>query len=236
MNRVSLIGGFSIMVLFVAVATAETPSEHPKSKEIPLDQIWGYKLPGTRDVRELEPKADPKLLSKELEGLSPVDAERRMSDEFTRRLDHRKILKALNMRPKADETAGTAFVVAGTGKAALANAALVFAGSKERQTVFPPDADLSLVFYSYDCGRYVRLRSVDRWSNFITVRYQFVAHATMEITKHFALIPIGKLSEGDYHVKVEQLAPFDERGLPPKPISEPQSIVSGSFAFVVQNK
>src|SRR3989304_8438408 len=50
MNRFSPIYGFIVIVLWAAAAAAETPNEQPKAEDIPLDQIWGYNLPGTRDI------------------------------------------------------------------------------------------------------------------------------------------------------------------------------------------
>ena len=187
---------------------------------IPLDQIWAYDMPRTRDVRELEPKANPTL----------------SIEELTRRLDVWKILKVLKDRPSEGETAGSAFVVLGVGKEALKNAEAVFSSGKDTRKVLPADTELSLVFYSYMCGRYVRLVSVERSPNQITVKYQFVAHQTENMSTHFALIPLGKLSAGTFQVKIEQLEPIDEQGRSVAPISNPQRLVCDSFSFDVQRE
>jgi hypothetical protein len=111
-------------ILFISVAfvfcfvraTAETPSEPPTTKAIPLDQIWAFKMPGTKEIRTLEPKVDGKSLSEqELE-------------QYYRGSSVHQILRVLANRPREqrDELAGSAFAVAGTGKEALKNAAAAF--------------------------------------------------------------------------------------------------------------
>jgi hypothetical protein len=170
MNRSSLFCGFAIVLQLIAPVTAQTPNEQPT--QIPLDQIWGYNIPGTRDVRELEPKADPNILGDQLKGLSRDDAARRMIDEFTRRLDVWKILKVLKRRPMGGKDAGPAFIVMGIGKDALQNAEAVFSHTDDALRVLPTGTDLSLVFYSYMSSGRIHLVSVERLQQTITVKYR----------------------------------------------------------------
>ncbi len=188
---------------------------------IPLHEIWAYKMPGTRDVRELEPK--PEIAA--------------TIDELARHSDVWKILKVLDGRPKEGEKAGPAFVVVGTGREALVNAAVVITNlmkEKESPTAVPPNTDVSLMFYSHLCGRYVQLVSVELSPQLITIRYRFVDHVQQIMTAHFALVPLGKLREGKVQVKVEQLPPIDECGQPVAPLGDPLRFVSQSFSFAVQ--
>ncbi len=199
------------------------PADSAPAKDatsIPLDQIWAYDIPGARDMHELEPKPDPTL----------------SVDEFARRSDIWKISKVLSRFPKEGTKAGSAFLVVGTGKEALTQAEAVFSSGKDTRNFFPPDSDLSLVFYSQICGRYVRITSVERSADAITVKYQFVAHQTPLMSKHFALIPIGKLPEGTYQVKIEQLEAVDEQGRPVAPMPDPRRFVSDSFSFTVRRE
>jgi hypothetical protein len=197
--------------------------EPAKGTVIPLDQIWSYqKMPGTRDAHEIEPQLpDAGLMSEE---------------EFIRHHRIQQILHSLSFRnrPKEGDKAGTAFVVIGASKVALTNAADVFNKEKQPQQVLPADTDLTLVFYSYTCPRYVRIASVEQSENLITVKYQTVAHGTQELTTHFALIPIGKLPEGRVQVNMQQVEsndPYDQR-IPP--LRDPLRYVSGSFSFEVR--
>jgi hypothetical protein len=211
----------STILLLVSSASGEAPKEEAKTQTIPLDQIWAYKMPGTRDVRELEPK--PKSAA--------------TIDELARQSDFWKIMKVLDRRPKEGEKAGHAFVVVGTGKQALKNASAVFVEKdKDRPTIVPAETDLSIVFYSHNCGRYVRLVNVEQSPQLISVKYQFVNHVQQEMTRHFALIPIGKLPEGNVHVKIKEVPPVDERGQRVAPLRDPLRLVSGSFSFAVRKQ
>ena len=236
MNRVSRFGGF-VIVLLAAAAAAETPNEQPKTEKIPLDQIWAYAVPGTRNVRDLEPKVDLKALADELKDKSPDDRDRWLKVELTRRSDVLKILKVLNRRPEQSAKASPAFIVFGTGQVALQNAQKVFSDGKAERgetapTSFPPNTDLTLVWYSHLCGHYVRLVAVELSPRVITVKYRFATHQKGMMAACFALIPIGSLSEGIYEVKVEQLEPTDELGRPIR--KSPVCPVSDSFSFDVR--
>ena len=221
MNRFSLICGLAIAVLWGAIAAADAPSEQSKATTIPLDQIWGYNMPGTRDVRDLEPKRHVGgLTEKEYIFGSLVNL----------------IIAYLHNVPKEGETADPGFVVVGTGKEALKNAqaTLRTRNRKEPEQILPSDTDLTLVFYTYTCGWHVRINSVERAGDLITVKYQFIAQPVAGFAAtRFALIPIDTLRPGTIRVKVEQIPPVDEKGQPAKPLRNPNRFVCDSFSFDV---
>lgn len=211
---------FRLMILAVFLtATCQ-------AKEIPLDDIWAYDMPDTKDVRELEPKL-------------PVDTPR---EDIFKLSTIQKIREFLCTRLPEGRKAGTAFVVEGVDKDALQKAHEVFVmrASKERRpkrepgVIVSPETDLSLVFFSHYTGRYVRIESVEREGNQVTIKYRFVAHNTADATDHFAIIPIGQFEEGVGRVKVEQLPPIDREGKPVEPVVDPLRIVSDSFSFGVE--
>ena len=147
------------MILFVCLES--------HAKEIPLDEIWAYRMPGTKDVRKLDRVKKGTLFE------SPTV---------------QSILFALSKRP---EKAGPSFVVPGTYKEALLNADRAF-NNGEPEPVTASD-DITLVFFSEEHGtRYVHVKSVEQSGNVFTISYQFVSHMSAESTKHFALIPLGK--------------------------------------------
>lgn len=197
-----------------------------QAAEIPLGDIWAYDMPDTKDVRELEPKLPPDTPLEDIVKLSTVQSIR----EF------------LRTRLPEGKKAGTAFVVEGVDKDALQKAHEVFVmrASKERRpkrepgVIVSPDTDLSLVFFSHYTGRYVRIESVERDGNKVTIKYRFVSHPTTEVTDHFALIPIGQFVEGVGQVKIEQLPPVDGEGKPAKPVVDPLRTVCDSFSFGVE--
>src|SRR4051812_2486016 len=132
---------FALIVLLVAA--------YPDFQEIPLNKIWGYDLPGTKNIRKLEPKqATGNLSDKEVISRSLV----------------LQIQQSLMKRPKPNEKAGAAFIVVGTDQEALKNAhaIMIAKAKKEPPRVFPANSELSLVFYSYASSKYVRLLSVEQ--------------------------------------------------------------------------
>ena len=55
MNRMSLLVGLAAALLCFEVSSAENPNAKPESITVPLDQIWAFRMPGTRDILQLEP-------------------------------------------------------------------------------------------------------------------------------------------------------------------------------------
>jgi hypothetical protein len=159
--------------------------------EIPLKEIWALNIPGTRNVRELDP---PRLRD-------PLTEE-----EFIQTSLVEQIARSLNVThwPKEGEDGGPAFVVVGEDLDALRQAQKVLAGELERNETVPGDKELTLVFYSY-YGRTVRLDAVERKNNEVVVKYHLHAHQSGVSTPHFALIPIGKLPPGQVAVTLERL-------------------------------
>jgi hypothetical protein len=209
--------GVVLALLFCAVA-ADNAGEPPK--EIPLNTIWALQMPGTRDVRDLEGKLNVKELS---------------ADALVRSSKVLRIRQLLAKRRPDGEIAGSAFVVEGTGKDALAKAAGVFAQESQTVDKFPTQTELTLVFFSHLCGQYLWIDSVDRTNDRITIKYRFVSHHTRDATAHFALIPLGQLAAGTYRVEMQQLP--NDKVNPSKGfrwIGVPEEIVSGPFEFRVE--
>lgn len=242
-------GIFIVILMMPSVCSAEEPSEstdkptngpvaktesggeanhrldesEPDSVIIPLDQIWAFDMPGTKNVRDLEPAIPFGLPNKEYLHRSPIN-------QIQRSLSNSRFW------PKKGNQAGPGFVVEGIDKEALKNAhvVLIKKDKSDHERIFPPDTDLSIVFYSFLCGAYVRLVDVERGDNLVTVRYRLISHATANSTSHFTIIPIGKLSEGHIQVNIVQAPPMDEHGNNLKRFRLPRGVVCNSFSFVVQ--
>lgn len=224
MNRFSFIVAVVFGLVSLARIVADIPNDQPKT--IPLKEIWAFKMPGTKDVRQLEPKVDGKKLS-----------ERELEQYFRESLVH-QILHVLSRRPheQKDELAGPAFAVVGTGKEALKNAAAVFTAkdSKWPGDWLPANTDLSLVFYSYSTGYYVRVVSVEQSERTVTIEYQRVQHRAMIMSTCLALIPVGKLPAGTVNVKIVELPPVDEQDRRVTMASDPHKRVCNDFTFGVR--
>jgi len=175
--------------------TDETDLQSSESKQdlvnIPLDQIWALDMPGTRDVRDLEPDFSKQRLSnKEMIHRSMIEQIRRAHNA--------------NHWPKGNENAGPGFVVEGIDLESLTQARDVFLEKQKRYETFPAGTDFTIVFYAYETGVYVHLDKVIRDDNIINVHYHFTTHSTAYVTSHFALIPVGKLPPGSYQIKMVQ--------------------------------
>lgn len=221
-----LITGFALVMLLQKNTSAEDPKDEPKAKTIPLDQIWAYRMPGTKEVLQLEPKQDAKNMTEE------------EVQQYFRTSSIQQILHALASRPreKRDELAGPAFVVAGTGKEALKNAAAVFATKETKwpEDQLPANTDLSLVFYSYQSSQYLRIVSVDQTPRSVTVTYQPIRHRSMLLSNYFALIPLGKLPEGSVTVRIVGLPLIDEQNHHVTPWVDPHKRVCNGSTFGVR--
>lgn len=234
MSRLAFVFGTAISSLFLCVlASADIGPVQPKPNDIPLDRIWAYNMPGTRNIRDLDTKLDHKRLEADLKDKSPNERDRLLKSEMIRHSDVLKILQQLKRTPKP---AGPAFLVEGTGKTALQNALKKFSERRrpggEAPTALPANNELSLVWFSQECGHYIRLVEVERSSETITVKYRFVVHHKVMMVPNLAIIPVGTFPKGTYQVKVEQAPSIDELG---RPIDkQPVCAISGSGTFEVQ--
>ena len=164
----------------------------------------------------------PKLSNQELRKLSLVEG----------------IRYALSARIAEGQSPGPGFAVVGTGKDALNNAHAVITNAKKKRDPdrwLPANTDLSLVFYSHMTGRYIWIKRIERNANAFTIKYQAVPHSTANVTMHFALIPIGKLSPGNFRVKFEELRSEGAAEKAYAPLRDARRIVSDSFSFGVKN-
>ncbi len=222
--KISVISnGFVLFWILVSLAHAESPSEPTKAHIIPLSEIWAYQMPGTKDVRELEPKLDVHAPGfKKLWERSLV----------------RQIVSFLSSgAPREGKKPGPAFVVVGTGKEALKKAHSIL---KDKYTLedhqrLPNNTELSLVFFHYVTGWHPQLTSVEQSPDSIVVKYRFIQPEEPSFgAARFALIPLGKLPSGTVSVNFEQEQPVDYRGLRLNQKTNAEQLVCDSFSFEVK--
>ncbi len=208
-----------LAVLFIVCASCRADSEPGDGDEqqpvtIPLDQIWALNMLGTRNVHDLE-KNTP-------------SAERLMRD----------IGDVLDFQTEG-QTAKPAFTVAGVGLEALREARAVMVGKRDPQQTFAAGQELSVVFFSHEFGYYVHLQEVVMDGGTVTIKYRFVPHKTKELTRHFALIPIGKQDIGKVEVKLLRLPMeqhFVDAGFQETAQEWESRVVCGSSEFQVLPK
>ena len=226
----SFVFTIAMLVIHLAMgsALAETNAQ-PEKKEIPLKDIWAYEMPGTRDVRELEPDKFGQSIRK----LSSAEQIGIIGKSLTTR-----VLSSLE-HIKPGQSARQAFVVTGTGADALREAAEVLSGKKKPQSSFPANSSVSVVFFSHLFGSYVHLDKVEQQPGLIIISYRFVPHETADLTKHFALIPLGKLPPGEVRVDVKR-SPMEKKfidaGFTELPSSADSQVIAQPFRFTVKGK
>jgi hypothetical protein len=220
----------------LAEPTPDHDSPQPPSKvggvseheviTIPLDQIWAYQMPGTHDIRELEPE----VFGAVAKGISREEIVRREKASLFNRIGSRIPIarEGVIVQP--------CFAVLGDGLEALRNAQAELTSQQEPAQSFSSNSQLSIFFFSYSFGQYVHLDHVKRRGKTIQIAYRFVPHQTKQLTAHFALIPLGKLAPGEYRVDIVRL-PLDqtyiERGFKSVDPRWNAQVVCRPFSFTV---
>ncbi|MEX2168395.1 MAG: hypothetical protein WD851_03720 [Pirellulales bacterium] len=213
--------GIGLAFLLDSGVSAESEAE-PEAVTIPLDQIWGYRLAGTKKVLELDPLPN---------GRDPS-----FKDAYSRSTLV-KIVRYLSTYVP-DGKAGPGFVVAGSGKEALDRAYSVFQEKakheKAKQPSIPRDTDLSLVFYAYTAGCPLEIESVEKSAGSISVKYRFVARDAIHGSNRFAIIPLGRLEEGTVQVDIEQIPTHDPKVAEVVQRVSAERLICDSFSFDVR--
>lgn len=209
--RQSVFIALSLLTVFLPMPVHGAEPISSEVETVPLDKIWAFQMPGTGDVRALEPEkygeSTTALTSAERVGL--------MHESLTQRI--RDSLSILD-REKG-EKAASGFIVEGNGREALENAFSILVDGKPTETKFLGSKEIALVFFSHAFGDYVHVKHVERRGEVIDVQYRFIPHMTKDMSQHFALIPLGSLPAGNYQVSFTQLP------LPPRYATKGQTHV-----------
>jgi hypothetical protein len=212
--------------------------------EIPLDQVWGFDLPGTRDVAGL---TLPVVDEKKQPGIDH-ESYRMQRAAFIEQIRQQLTTKpgSMDALPGFVLSRTPDFYTLRTVSSRLAiTKKMGMPGYKPspfglmQASPLPPSEEITLVIFSHPCSYFFRLKQVERDANTFTVRYQFEPHYSPESTVHFALIPLGKLPIGDYRVKMEQLPmekQWQEAGFLRVHDARARNLVSLPFSFSVAEK
>lgn len=183
----------TIFILLLLVS----PCLAGEERFVPLEDIWARDMPGTKEVFNLEEPGGNYSSPHEWFDNSSV-------------LQIGKALFKYAVTPS--DSPGEVFLVPGEGKTALRHAHAVLA-KKEAFPNITADSFVSLVFYAWPTsGSYLRIVSVEVTSGLITVRYQPVIQTVHDHGPRFALVPIGKLSEGPVKIEVIEDLPATING------------------------
>jgi hypothetical protein len=206
--RVPSLVGASILATYLSTIVIAEGLD-AQSKEIPLDQVWGYNLPGTRDIAGIPiPETDPQ------EGVVG-----RNYEQFKQQRESaiEQMRRALMTKPPTERTSQALILARQPDFFTLQKASTFVAGLQHGKVKLTTGnytvragEQATLIFFSHPSSYYVRLRKVEQVENEITVRYQFEPHGSPEVTVHFALIPLGELPVGEYQVRFEQIPLAEE--------------------------
>jgi hypothetical protein len=216
-----------LICTFLIIHAGYALADEPKTVTIPLDQIWAWQMPGTRDVRQLEPEKFGEALGRKNSAEQLRISGTSMTSE---------VLRSLTFL-KPGQTTKPGFVVPGIGLEALRNAHAVMTGVMKPHSSFRTASQASLVFFGHESGYYVYLEQVERQPGKITVRYRLVPHETKEMTRHFALVPLEKLEPGEIHVEFVQ-SPMEKHlvdmGFKPAHKTWQERIICQPFSFRIE--
>lgn len=213
-------------------ASEATPSDEMWI-EIPLDQVWAHRMPGTKDVLELEPEVYGEPGRK----VSSEESSRRLHNSLIHKIRQalqNSPLEHLHKLSLNHDFIG--FAVESTDEDALKEVHHVLATGGLPQSAFPKNG-ISLCFYSRQMGTYVHLTSIRQSGNHFEVHFHFMPHFTSDMSEHFALIPVEGLRPGRVSVKVIQDVNEENPRVWKAPALNKEwekKFVSGDFEFTVE--
>ncbi len=175
------------MILTEEIDPVENPlSDEPGAIEIPLDQVSATMMRGTLQIG-----CDKHgiLLPNFKQDWLPLLEE---------------IGQALQLSSPRKEDAPHGFAVVGTGLEAFRQIHAVLVKKHSPHQSFQAGSEITLVFFAFESDPYTTLHRVDRVGNRVEIRYRFVWRDGEGIgdraVSRVALIPLGKLEAGKYHV------------------------------------
>lgn len=145
--------------------------------EIPLDSVWGFHMPGTRDTREIDTP-------------HPTSS-RTTAQEISRSLHTSKI----------GQKAGPILAVKGSGEEALVSIERIISKRMQAPLIFSPSDEINLYVFTR-CSAGARLDRIMRDGRQIRIEYHFGSREDGGVPLRFVLVPLGKLEEGRYSVEM----------------------------------
>ena len=179
-----------------------------QAEEIPLKSIWALDMPGTQDIRKLEPvDPDPKR-----------EMERFSLDEAIRSQLIKLVCLPLN-KPEAERPSPpSAFIVQGEGIDALRAVHAVIV-KEDKAPAIKAAQPASLVFFSCSSGGRLLFDSIKVVDREVVVRFHYKRTEKKEPGPQLALIPLGKLDAGKYRVKYEVGQKLNDKWMASAPLS-----------------
>jgi hypothetical protein len=201
-----------LLSFHLLLAVGETRPEQSQSKSIPLSQVWAEGIQGTRDIKEFAKKRpnDPPPKEPFLAGAShPLLSQ--IKFELTKRYRRGLVApvqkravgeKFESAKPNA-KSAGPAFIVTGSGRTALENVLAAFKAEELPRSATQND-DVNVVFYGRLTQDSWHIDSIDVADKQVIIKCHMKTKPSGTLNMHLAMIPLGRLSPGEYEIKVVQ--------------------------------
>lgn len=218
-------------VLMVLLVGSNGCARQEPGVEIPLNKIWARAIQGTQDIYLLEPDHFGPAV-RQLPGQEQLDL---LLSSLSQQIEF-----AIRRRADGKQPIGPGFVVAGSGREALAAVKEVMEQDQMPPQTFFAGTEMSLFFFTRLTGRPVQLKNVAKSGNTITIGYYFVPRKsngmyTMAMHRYFAVIPLGNLPAGTYAVDMVQTTVRKYTGRKFRAVSKEvgKQLVCQSFVFTV---
>lgn len=224
----------TLLVVLPQLSVAEVADEDYESLTIPLDQIVG---PGYRALRALEPELCINRDTPEKWGKYSTPDGIKEAEKLAAQSLALPIERAMGkMRPAKDGMPDRGFAVEGEGRAALQGIYDVLVKGEQPQLRFEARLPVSVIFYAVPSTP-LRIESVTRQQNEISIRYALAPQAATHLRWHLSIIPLGNLPTGKYEVTLSRSTDKEKaltpNGLNPLPSNAEDAIVCRPFSFEV---
>jgi hypothetical protein len=223
--------GFRIVLLlitYICIPSSSFGQSESRTTDIAVTpaQIWGLGLSGTnKDIRDLEPQTKPSALKPLLpEARNTVIANSLIEQAAA------TLLTEHPSYPHEKDKARRGFVVAGTPNDALKGAVAVLVKDNESNSKFSTHDDLNLIFFAHADQSNKRIIEVLRRVNEFEIVYENAIRQERFVSPVLAIIPIGKLSAGEYSVHLKP----EYKDFEPKNRDELERVVCEPFKFEVE--
>ncbi len=186
----------------------------PLVQTIPLDQIWALDMPGTQGLDKIAPDYGANSWRRLRRLLAPKQPAKKAATGF--------VIALKQHRPNELD---------------MISQILRFS---RRSNSVPVTEEVGIVFYSTASAYRVEIEKVERLDSVVNIRYRLVPYqpnaSSPKTSVDLAVIPLGKLSSGEYSVEMTQ-SPMEQRFLDAghKPVSDEQAsrFVCQPFTFEV---
>ncbi|BBO33404.1 hypothetical protein [Lacipirellula parvula] len=178
----ALLSALLSIAIVASVSVAVEPNDPKSPVVLPLKEVWALAMPGTKAFPSTHKDDAGNYVS------SDGQVSQQLNEAFA------------SVARSKESTEG--FVVAGTGIDSLKALTQALQNSTGKRDAFTTEEELNIVFYALEYGSDVHLTNITRDKSEITLSYRFAPHFEANVSSNLAVIPLGKMPQGNYSVKL----------------------------------